>query len=231
MTELLHRHVAHRAEPGTEDRTMRFVASTTDVDRHDTIIAQDWKLENFNRNPVFLWQHESRRPPVGRVDKWESGEQQSMATVQFASTPFADEVYQLYKGGFLNAVSVGFMAGDYKFIGDTIVMTGNELYELSAVTLPGNANAIAEGRAAGHTQHIDRWARDAFAGALGRTPDLDDIALLTGGARPEWIDKIRSFETLQKRIEVLEAIQKQQQGKAPLNEASEVVRVILQETK
>ena len=231
MTELIRRHVAHRAEPSADDRTIRFVASTTDLDRHDTVIAQDWKLDNFSRNPVFLWQHQSNSPPVGRVDLWESGDTKSMATVRFASTPFADEVYELYKGEFLNAVSVGFAVGDYKFVGDTIVMTSNELYELSAVTLPGNANAIAEGRAAGHTQHIDRWARSAFAGALGRTPDLDDIALLTGGARPEWVDKIRDFDALHKRLEVLEAVQKQQQGTAPKDEACEVVRVILQERK
>jgi hypothetical protein len=52
----------------SEARTMRFVASDESVDRYGDIIrASGWQLENFRKNPVLLFAHDSRQPPVGQV--------------------------------------------------------------------------------------------------------------------------------------------------------------------
>lgn len=217
---IIRRAAAHEINV-IDERVIRVVASTTDRDAHDTIIQQDWNRERFNRNPVFLWMHDMEMPPIGRVNLWESDENRSVADVQFAGTPFADEIFGLYRDGFLSAVSVGFMPGNYKFVGDAIVMSGNELLELSAVTIPSNAHALVEGRAAGRTRMLDGYIARALAPMLGRNPDNDDISLSLIGALPKMIEYLRNFETLESRVAELEKL------KTP---ACEVVRVNLELT-
>jgi hypothetical protein len=59
-----------RAAPGAGDtgRKIRFVLSDATVDRMgDTIALNGWKLDEFRKNPVALWAHDSSSPPIGRV--------------------------------------------------------------------------------------------------------------------------------------------------------------------
>ena len=42
-----------------DDRSMAFVISTAEVDRHgDVIMAEGWQLDSYQNNPVFLWAHD-----------------------------------------------------------------------------------------------------------------------------------------------------------------------------
>lgn len=145
--------IAVRATPAgakpAGDRTIEFVASTDGVDRYGEIVAQDWNLDAFQKNPVFLWAHKRDELPIGSVDatKIESGK--LIARVRFAGAdvnPRAEQVYQAYKQGFMRAVSVGFMPSDARVeLHDGVevfVLSGNELRELSAVPVPGNADAL-----------------------------------------------------------------------------------------
>jgi hypothetical protein len=66
----------------------------------------------------------------------------------------AEGILQLYKGGFLSATSVGFNPLKYAFTDDPkrrygIDFLEQELLEFSCVTVPANAEALIEGRAAG----------------------------------------------------------------------------------
>lgn len=141
-----------------KERTIEFVASTETVDRYgDVIRVAGWDTRAYEQNPVFLWAHESDKPPIGKcvgIEKdVESGE--LVQKIQFADRdtyPFADTAFKLYKGGFLNAVSVGFMAKEVKpryeesedgpeFVGYEFVE--QELMELSAVPVPANPDALA----------------------------------------------------------------------------------------
>jgi len=100
-----------------EEGTFEVVASTGKVDRlGDTIDPKGWYLKNYKKNPVILWSHSTGGfgspaiPPVGRADKvWVEDGKELRIKGHFADTPFARELRTLVEGGFLNAVSVGFL--------------------------------------------------------------------------------------------------------------------------
>jgi uncharacterized protein len=148
--------VPHLRSIDEEARTIEFVSSTEKVDRYGDIIrVAGWKLDAYRKNPVFLWAHRSGEPPIGRcVDcKTEANPPALVQKIQFADKQtyeFADTIFNLYKGGFLNAVSVGFMPlempkriADQEGNGDGYEFTSQELLELSAVPVPANADCLA----------------------------------------------------------------------------------------
>ena len=140
-------------------RTIEFVASSEAVDRMGDILKADgWVLDNFRRNPSFLFAHRSDQPPVGQVTNIgvDVSTRQLIAKVKFADAktyPFADTVFRLYQGKFLRAVSVGFLplerperrehedGDDDMRLG--FIFPRNELLELSAVPVPANPEALA----------------------------------------------------------------------------------------
>jgi uncharacterized protein len=135
-----------------EDRTLEFIGSTGHVDRYgDVIEVAGWDLKNYQKNPVFLWAHDYRQPPVGKALKVEKTDQGLLFRIQFPTAeeyPFADTVYKLYLGGYLRATSVGFQDLEREPLTDKEgKQTGfrykkQELYELSAVPVPANPQAL-----------------------------------------------------------------------------------------
>jgi hypothetical protein len=140
-----------------KNRTIDFVASTEAVDRYGDILrVKGFQTANYMKNPVFLWAHKSGEPPIGKtlsISK-ELNPPALVQKVQFADAatyPFADQIFRLYQGKFMSAVSVGFIpleqpepildadgrsTGGYEF-------TSQELLELSAVPIPANPEAVA----------------------------------------------------------------------------------------
>ena len=142
-----------RAAPA--DGPITFVASDESEDRMgDVIAAEGWELDDYQRNPVFLWAHDYTRTPVGRA-VWTGVEGRRLLTsVVFAPTAFAREVEALYRQGFLRAVSVGFRAKAFVFRtaaggGEGVRFTRQELVEVSAVPVPANPSALAKAMAGG----------------------------------------------------------------------------------
>lgn len=144
-----------------DSRTLTFTISNAAVDRMgDTIAVAGWKFDSFRKNPVVLWGHDAADFPVAKAGKlWIEGENVK-AEAEFvpkenpATGQHAEGVLQLYKGGFLSAVSVGFIPLKYAFTEDPkrrfgIDFIEQELLEFSCVTVPANAEALIEGRAAG----------------------------------------------------------------------------------
>lgn len=138
-------------------REIQFTISTDSVDRMgDTIDVSGWKLEAYRKNPVVLWAHDNESLPVGKATRVWIEDGKLKATAEF--TPegvarFNDTVFALLKGGFLNAVSVGFMPIEYAFVEDAdrrfgIDFKQQELLEFSVVSVPANAEALIDGRAA-----------------------------------------------------------------------------------
>ncbi len=136
------------------ERTLEFVGSTEDIDRDGEVVeVAGWQLDNYMKNPVFMWAHDYREPPIGKATKVWKRDGQLKFNIEFApkeTYEFADTIYKLYKGGFLNATSVGFMPDP-----DSIVMEDGdgvktprkrykkqELLELSGVPIPSNTNAL-----------------------------------------------------------------------------------------
>jgi len=135
-----------------KDRTLEFLGSTADVDRYgDVIEVEGWDLKNYKKNPVFLWTHDYKQPPVGKAVKVGKTEKGLLFQVKFPTAEeyaFADTIYKLYLGGYLRATSVGFRDLEREPLTDKEGrQTGfrykkQELYELSAVPVPANPNAL-----------------------------------------------------------------------------------------
>jgi phage head maturation protease len=141
-------------------RTIRFVASDETVDRYGDIIrAGGWQLDNFKRNPVLLFGHNSREPPIGTADAWIEGKS-LLADATFLPlgvSDFADEIWRIVDAGALRAVSVGFLPSEFNGIYAEddpdhedwpigIEFVAQELLELSVVPVPANPQALAVAR-------------------------------------------------------------------------------------
>jgi len=128
------------------------VGSTPDVDRYgDVIEMEGWELDNYLQNPVFLWAHDYKQPPIGKAVAVEKTSKGLVFRIKFAEPevyPFADTIFKLYLGGYLRATSVGFQDLEREPITDKEGrQTGwrykrQELYELSAVPVPANPQAL-----------------------------------------------------------------------------------------
>lgn len=139
-----------------------FIASDETLDRyHEVIVASGWKLDNYVKNPVFQNSHQYGDIiyTIGRALITEVrnvyGRAVLFQRVEFATeaNPIAKIAYNLYKGKFLNAVSVGFIPLQWEN-GEPGNLwnrryTEQELLEVSAVGIPANPNALALGLKAG----------------------------------------------------------------------------------
>lgn len=169
-----------------DTRSATFQISDESKDRYgDIITASGWDFAQFKLNPIVLWGHQSRELPIGRVDKlWQEGTK-SLAEVRFATAdenPFADSVYKMVKAGFVNASSVGFrptapiewIKEDGKETGG-MRFVGQELLELSVVTVPALPTALVQARAFDllgvPDEDVKRIVFDPGPGALARHGD------------------------------------------------------------
>ena len=140
-----------------ESRRVRFIASTDGIKRDGNKVRNDgWQLDNFLKNPRFLWSHDSGPesiPAIGSVrnidfEKIEDGGSAMIIDVEFASHPFADMIYTLYKEDHLSAVSIGWtplraeplLNEDGNQIGWDFIES--ELLEVSAVNIPADPDAL-----------------------------------------------------------------------------------------
>lgn len=133
----------------TEDeRIIKGIASTPRPDRDNDIVES--KGATFALPLPLLWQHDSNRP-IGEVIEATVSEKGIEFTARIAKIDEAgslkdrlDEAWQSIKSGLVKCVSVGFKALDYEFIKDTYGLHVKtwELYELSVVTIPANADAV-----------------------------------------------------------------------------------------
>lgn len=139
------------------DGSMVFVASEESVDRMgDTIKADGWQLDNFKKNPVFLYMHDQVFPPLGMWQKVAVEGKQLLATPRWDEE---DEFAQLIKGkyerGFMKAVSVGFRPIEFEEVAlneprktvfgerlTGLLITKQELVEISAVAVPAHPKTL-----------------------------------------------------------------------------------------
>ena len=92
---------------------LTMVVSTEAVDREGDIIeAAGWELGAYRKNPVVLFGHQYNQPAVGRAGWIDVMDKALVARVQFAPTPFGQELWMLYSQGYMRASSVGFIPKD-----------------------------------------------------------------------------------------------------------------------
>jgi hypothetical protein len=165
-----------------------FVASTATLDRyHEIIEPAGWRLDSYRRNPVFQNAHNYGDVlfTLGKALLTEvrtvSGGEALCQRIQFATevNPVARIAYGLYKGGFLNAVSVGFIPLRWEDGGTGAAgapaarrrYLEQELLEVSAVAIPANPDALALGLKSGAVTKGDvRDTIDILRGLLGVEP-------------------------------------------------------------
>jgi len=138
-------HLRAYHERATEDGTHIFIASTTGVKRDGlTLDLAGGQIDNYQRNPVFLWAHDyqGRTLPIGKTSRLQLSKTRLRAHVLFdRADPFAAEVERKYDGGFLNAVSIGWVERERGPKGE---ISKWELLDISAVPVPGDPDALME---------------------------------------------------------------------------------------
>ncbi|MDX2100900.1 MAG: pesticin C-terminus-like muramidase [Alphaproteobacteria bacterium] len=170
-------------------RTVAVVASTELIDRAgDRVLVEGWQLDAYRRNPVVLFAHRDRDPPIGRALEVSVRNGRLTAVLQFADAatyPFADQVFRLIADGYLNAVSVGFRpltwvrSSEPTRKGGKDILT-QELLEISVVPIPCQPDARIVGRSFSPrsprlalAQHIGRGiARALFSRVVEKRHDI-----------------------------------------------------------
>ncbi len=151
-----------------EKLQLKFSITTADVDRdNDTIVVEGWDFTDYKKNPVVLWAHNYSTPPVAKAVNIFRDNLSIDSTAEFTPKEmyeFGYMIYQMYKGGYLNAVSVGFQPTDFELARDRdggINFTRQSLMEYSAVPVPSNPNALLQARSKGiDTAPMKEWAEN-----------------------------------------------------------------------
>jgi HK97 family phage prohead protease len=147
-----HKRFVTAAKSPTDD-PLDYVMSDETVDRMGDVIEQDgWLLDNFQKNPVALFGHNSSFPigtwrDVAVKDGRLTGRLELMPPV----SERLQEIRAAVAAGVLRAVSVGFHVKEYEALPGSKVgglrYTQAELVECSLVSVPANPNALAIVRA------------------------------------------------------------------------------------
>ncbi len=134
-----------------EDGAHRFCISCEAEDRDgDILVAKGCDSRHFMKNPVILWAHDYSGLPIGRAKSLSATmDNRLLADIEYAPTPFAEQVRTLVKAGFLKATSVGFNPLEAE---DRMTSKGDvgrrytrwELLEVSIVPVPSNPSALVE---------------------------------------------------------------------------------------
>lgn len=134
-------------DAGTDSNfiTIEGYANTTTKDRvGDVIIEAAWNnggLDNYKKNPIILAYHNYQKP-IGTCTEL-SVDSKGLKIIANISNS-AVEVVNLIKEGILKAFSVGFRVKDaeYDSTTDIFVVKDLELYEISVVSVPANADSV-----------------------------------------------------------------------------------------
>jgi hypothetical protein len=125
-----------------QSRNIRFVYSDGSVDRYgDVLSPAGWQLRDYLKNNVAMWAHDASMPPIGRGVNVGPVGQRLMGDIEFADAdlnPFADMIFRMYRGGFLNAVSVGFMPIEWQLSKDPKRPHGIDFYSSRCSKFPAS---------------------------------------------------------------------------------------------
>jgi len=147
-----------------EERTVVALISTMDEDSdNDVIIPSGADLKRFTKNPVIHINHSYKvEDVVGKAVALSVQEDGILAKIQFASTPKAEDCWNLVKNGYVSANSIGFLIKEAyyagteefkRFVKENKIKVNNtcrriiskfELLESSIVSIPANPEALMQ---------------------------------------------------------------------------------------
>ena len=203
------------------DRCVKFVITTIAPDREqDIVFSEGIDIENFVKNPVITWAHDYRALPVGRCVSLERHSDRILAVIEFAPeamNPFAEQVYRMVKGGFVNATSIGFRPLEWTYDEPRggVNFTKAELLEVAVVPIPAHPQALIAASAAGidltvvkdwatktlsAVESAERQARHAEVVVLAETFPSDALPRADAGGDPTAVIRLTpqagdAFET------------------------------------
>ncbi len=130
-----------------EDRTLIVKISTANPDRsNDVVMPKGVIFDNYQKNPVVAFAHNYSGLSIGKTIDIQKVDDGIVAQVEFVPKgvyPLADQLYEMYKGGFMNAWSIGFIPKKWSDRPDGgREFQEWELLEYSAVLVPDNPEAL-----------------------------------------------------------------------------------------
>jgi hypothetical protein len=159
--------------------SLSFNVSTPTVDRDgDTINQGGWELSDYQKNPVVLWVHDAKSPPVARstsifVDNANGNGGVLKSTAVFPSKdlyPFGNMIGRLYANQFMRGASVGFIPTEFEISKDRdgfhpTDFKKQKLLEWSAVPVPSNPDGLSQARSWGiDVSPMVSWAEKILDG-------------------------------------------------------------------
>lgn len=126
------------------------IFSSANEDRHGDIVMQTFDLKAFKKNPVILDSHDHQNADsvIGKAKGLKIVKGKLQGKIQFAvdENPKAKVIFDLIKGGYLNAFSIGFIPKEFD---DGNKILKSELLEISVVSVPANADCLVQAKAKG----------------------------------------------------------------------------------
>lgn len=176
-----------------KSRQVTVLVSTGKKARDGMIISPDgWVLEHYHVNPVVLWAHDASSLPIAKAIRTDRTPDGLVQVHEFATSPRADEIFQMIVGGFINATSVRWLPIDarFEFVDgeDVLVFIRQELLETSWLPVPSDPYCVAM-RADGAAVDVDELAQRlgiaprARARARVSTPITKTFSLATPAPR------------------------------------------------
>jgi len=193
--EVMETLIAQVEPDAANDRRMTFTVATAEKNRNGwKLNPQGWHLENYAKNPVMLWTHNdgggwmdsgSHGLPFAKGERtWVEGDLLKVkclwveeGDITGEAGELCESVLRLYRKGYLNAVSAGWIPLEWEFVetedGWEMMCKEQELVEISFVPVPAEPNALREAASAGiNIAPLRRWAR-AVLGEPRYTMELD----------------------------------------------------------
>jgi HK97 family phage prohead protease len=174
-----------------KSRIRRFRFSDGSIDlMDDRLDPLGWELENFRRNPIVPWSHDTSIPPIGRVVNIYKNIVELGGDIEFARpevSEFADEIFRLVDAGFINACSVGFPPLEWEWADDPdrpfgVNFKRQRLLEVSVVPVPALPSALIDGRSA--LEFVQKRASLRAGGAsAGRSELVPSVMSFAGTAK------------------------------------------------
>src|SRR5258708_4243232 len=194
---------------GAQGDCLDVCASDETLDRYNEVIqASGWVLDHYAVNPVIqnCHQYGDIIYTIGKALRTEVAGGRLRQRWQFASdaNPMAKIAYGLYRGGYLNAASVGFIPLEWRNGAKTgepaRVYTRQELLEVSAVGNSAHPNPLVMGletRAVGESDL--RELAQVLKHFCNDTADPTANARATGGGTnaAQWLQLTQIQKTIQ----------------------------------
>lgn len=130
--------------PTEASSTPVFRLSSEVLDRHrDRVKASSVKTENFNKNPVLLWNHQDWEPAIGTAKVYQEGNEWFMEPTFDGIGERSKEVAAKVAAGTLRSCSMRFRFLKYSFNEEGgLDYEEVELLEASITNVPGNQEAL-----------------------------------------------------------------------------------------